>query len=360
MSCPFNLWRVAINGHDSVLPKSFRCRVKYDAIIFSHCEELEASNVARMVFSESVPISCGQCLSCRVARSKEWTTRIMIEAMQYPHNYFVTLTYDEAHVPRGDFMYSDGRVEEGQTNLCKSDVQAFMKRLLSNAQYRYKHQGIRRFICGEYGSQTDRAHYHIALFNMPDLSEELNVLRKRSGVTLYRSKLIEDSWKDKLGLSYGISSVGELNYTTASYIARYCVKKLTEPVKVTRELEEYIKTSELPYSIRQPEFILPSRNPGLARDYFEQHRDDIYTYDKLVMQMKDHKALALKPPKYFDYLFDLDSPDKMKKIKQARKDAALASEEYRKSISDLTYEEYQLVKERALERRLERAPRCEI
>lgn len=364
MACTYPLYRVDVTGRASLLPSFLKQRVKTfstgsSAIVFGNDEKLFAEHTAKSIFREVQIVPCSQCLSCRIARSKEWALRIMLEASLYPHNYFVTLTYNEESVPRGNFLYSDGRLEENQTNLRKSDVQAFLKRLLERCRQKYNHVGIRRFVCGEYGSLTDRAHYHMILFNMPDLSSELTFYRQRDGIKLYTSSSIDAAWRSKNGTSLGIHTVGEVNYMSAAYCARYCVKKLTEPTKVTRELSERIVDYE-DIGIRQPEFIMPSRAPGIARPFYDQHRDEIYEFDKLVFKIRENSSVMQKPPKYFDYLYDLEEPENMDEIKLSRKEAALASEEYRQAHSDLTREEYLQVKENILARRMEKLPRYEV
>lgn len=364
MACTYPLYRVDVTGRASLLPSFLKERVKTfstgsSAIVFGNGEKLFADHTAKSLFREVQLVPCSQCLSCRIARSKEWALRIMLEASLYPHNYFVTLTYNEASVPRGNFLYSDGRLEENQTNLRKSDVQGFLKRLLERCRQKYNHVGVRRFVCGEYGTLTDRCHYHMILFNMPDLSSELKLLRQRDGVKLYTSSSIDAAWRSKDGTSLGIHSVGEVTYQSAAYCARYCVKKLTEPTKITRELSEKISDFE-GVDIRQPEFIMPSRAPGVGRPFYDLHRDEIYEFDKLVFKVRENSSVMQKPPKYFDYLYDLEDPDSMDEIKLARKDAALASEEYRQAHSDLSREEYLRVKENVLARRIEKLPRYEV
>ena len=44
-------------------------------------------------------VKCGQCIGCRLERSRQWATRCMHEASLHDCNSFVTLTYDEAHAP---------------------------------------------------------------------------------------------------------------------------------------------------------------------------------------------------------------------------------------------------------------------
>ena len=46
-------------------------------------------------------IPCGQCIGCRIQQREDWTTRIELEARQWPKEqvWFITLTYDDDHVP---------------------------------------------------------------------------------------------------------------------------------------------------------------------------------------------------------------------------------------------------------------------
>ena len=84
-----------------------------------------------------IPIPCGSCLGCRLQRSKDWTIRLVHEAESYLGRcWFVTLTYDDAHLPFVD----------GEASLVKSAPSDFIKRLRT-----YTEKPFRFFSCGEYG-----------------------------------------------------------------------------------------------------------------------------------------------------------------------------------------------------------------
>jgi hypothetical protein len=61
-------------------------------------------------------LPCGQCVGCKLERSRQWAVRCMHEASLYENNCFVTLTLDDDHLP------SDGSLD-------KDIFQRFMKRL---------------------------------------------------------------------------------------------------------------------------------------------------------------------------------------------------------------------------------------
>ena len=97
--------------------------------------------------TETGYLPCGTCLGCKAARATSWAYRCMHEASLYDHNRFITLTYDDDHLP-----------PNGWLNL--RDVQLWMKRLRKAIPTK-----IRYFLTGEYGSNTGRPHYHALLFN---------------------------------------------------------------------------------------------------------------------------------------------------------------------------------------------------
>ena len=92
-------------------------------------------------------IPCRNCVGCRLEHSRQWAMRCTHEAQLHSDNCFITLTYDNAHLP-SDF------------SLDKKHFSDFMKR------YRKKFgPNIRYFHCGEYGSKFGRPHYHACIFN---------------------------------------------------------------------------------------------------------------------------------------------------------------------------------------------------
>lgn len=107
-----------------------------------------------------VTVPCGQCIGCRLDKSRDWAVRCLHEASLYQDNCFITLTYDDAHLdPLG--------------SLNKDDFVKFMKRL--RFQYGPK---IRFFHCGEYGTLLNRPHHHACIFNFDFYDKELLSIRQ--------------------------------------------------------------------------------------------------------------------------------------------------------------------------------------
>jgi hypothetical protein len=226
----------------------------------------------------SVSIPCGQCMQCRLNRCRQWAIRCVHEAMMWDHNQFVTLTYNQEHI---------SRCLNGSLN--KGDFVAFMKALRKECG-----NGIRFFHCGEYGDSGDRPHHHVCLFNLDLRDRTLWTIRQ--GVPLYRSATIEKCW------TYGFSSVGNVTWDSAAYVSRYVTKKITGPAA-----QEH-------YGGRIPEYCTMSRACGIGRPYVEAFGGDIYPRDEVVI-----KGLTLKPPKYYDYLYDKIDHDDLERIKLERR-----------------------------------------
>ena len=164
-----------------------------------------------------------------------------------------------------------------------------MKRLRKH----FKNDRIRYYACGEYGSKMDRPHYHACLFGVDFNDKELWSIR--DDVKLYRSNTLEKIW------TKGFSTIGDVNFQSAGYIARYCTKKITGD-----QAKHHYKGND-------PEWALMSRRPGIGRNWYEKYKGDCYPKDFMTLNGK-----KLKPPKYYDYLYDIEYPDKMEEIKTNR------------------------------------------
>ena len=119
-----------------------------------------------------VEIRCGQCVGCRLDRSREWAIRCVHEAALYDDNCFVTLTYNDENLP-------------DPPSLVVRDCQLFMKKL----RRRYEPKKIRFFLCGEYGEMNRRPHYHAILFNH-DFEDKVLWQNSSSGSPLYVSSYL--------------------------------------------------------------------------------------------------------------------------------------------------------------------------
>ena len=210
-----------------------------------------------------VVLPCGQCYACRIAKSREWASRCVMESKLHTENCFITLTYNDEHLP-------------SDLSLQKDDFTKFIKRLRKNTGDK-----IRYYACGEYGDLYQRPHFHACLFGYrPD---DLVLFSVRSGVNLYTSSTLEKAWQYR-----GFVTVGDVTYDSAAYVARYVLKKITGDL------------ADSHYNGRTPEYTVMSRRPGIASGFFEKYSEDIYSKDFIVLRDK----FKLKPPRYFDKIYD--------------------------------------------------------
>ena len=122
-------------------------------------------------------VPCGKCDNCLFTKRYSFVQRCMFET--YGHAfapYFVTLTYDNDHVPK---VY-DPATSHHVNTLSVRDVQLFMKRLRINLvrHPRFHSFTLRYVACGEYGKTTKRPHYHLIIwgFNTPNLTDYKEVV----------------------------------------------------------------------------------------------------------------------------------------------------------------------------------------
>lgn len=91
--------------------------VCYENRIPTPREQLRLERLAKHGIDLSVyPMPCGSCMGCRIVYSRDYALRGVCEAQLSDYNYFVTLTYDDDHVPISP---------SGKLTLRKSDVRAF-------------------------------------------------------------------------------------------------------------------------------------------------------------------------------------------------------------------------------------------
>lgn len=225
-------------------------------------------------------VACGQCIGCRLERSAQWATRCVHEASLHQVNSFVTLTYNDQHLPL------DGSVN-------KRHVQLFLKRLRKI----HAPAALRYFACGEYGDQLQRPHYHALLFGI-DFADKRQHSLGKSG-PLFVSDLLDETWR------MGHCFIGSVTSRSAGYVARYCLKKVNGPL------------ADAHYQGRSPEFLLMSRRPGLGSGWFERFKSDCYPSDFAVIDGRRRSV-----PRYYDKLLDRSEPEKLEIVKEARLRAA--------------------------------------
>ena len=165
----------------------------------------------------------------------------------------LNLTYNDAWLP-----------EHGQ--LFKEDLQRFFKRL-RKAGFKFRYVAS-----GEYGDQTKRPHFHIALFGVDFSDDRCPFGRAVGGDRTFTSDSVLKAWP------YGNHLIGTLNFESAAYIARYILKKIKglqqpEPLHIDDVTGEVV--------LPNPEFMLMSKGIGRSwfRDFF---MSDIFPHASVI------------------------------------------------------------------------------
>lgn len=160
-----------------------------------------------------IEVPCGKCLNCRIQKRTEWNTRLLHELESWDNALFVTLTYDNEHLP-------------DNKSLSKDDLQKFFKRLRKRLNKKIKY-----YASGEYGDINNRPHYHTLIF----------------GVGYEDIENIINSWNMCDWNSYRIKNgIGLVEADSINYVTGYISKKYSGEL----EYDTYTKSGrETPFSV---------------------------------------------------------------------------------------------------------------
>ena len=239
-------------------------------------------------------IPCSQCIGCRLERSRQWAIRCVHETQSHEFNSFITLTYSDENLPFGG-------------TLVKNHFQKFIKRLRGKIHYDYQDETLQYFMCGEYGDYFDRPHYHACLFgwDFPDKT----LWSTRDQIPLYTSELLQSLWP------HGHSTTGEVNFETAAYTARYCLKKITGKT-ADDHYTRYCPITNASHEI-EPEYATMSLHKPIGKTWFNEFNTDVYPSDEVII-----RGRQMQPPIYYDRLHELHDSKAMATIKSKRRRAA--------------------------------------
>lgn len=256
---------------------------------------VERGEIRRALF-----LSCGQCIGCRETRARHWAVRCMHEAQLHASNWFVTLTYSDENLSSLSLVYRH--------------FQLFMKRLVSRCG------PVRFFMCGEYGDESQRPHFHALLFGL-ELTDLVFYKETEKG-RLWTSPFLESVWQK------GFVVVGAVTMESASYVSRYVLKKRTGDM--AREHYEAVDGDTGEVVDREPEFCRMSLRPGIGASWFDRYGAEVFgpdgTLDRVVLEGKE-----MSPPKYYLKLLARKRAEDSEYVRWKREEAAGLSDEERSS-----------------------------
>lgn len=249
----------------------------------------------KLFYKAEFKLPCGQCINCRLERSRQWAVRCLHEAKLHDSNCFITLTYSDEFRPEGDQLHLP-------------HFQLFMKKL------RKKYgNGIRYFHCGEYTPINKYPHYHACIFGF-DFDDRVYFKTTKSGSKLYTSKKLEKLW------TFGYSSVGDVTFESAAYVARYICDKVTGKNAEKHYLDNmgFLDKDTGELIARVPEYTTMSRRPGIGSSFYDSLFSDIYPRDEVIIRGK-----SMQPPRYYDAKLKEADPGLFEIIKASRVENAL-------------------------------------
>jgi len=215
----------------------------------------------------------------------------MHEASYCKDSCFVTLTYDKKHLPAG-------------YNLCKRDLQLFLKDLRRQLEYHGLGRIRAYFACGEYGTEKGRPHYHVLLLGWKPTDMVFHHI-SYSGLPVYTSVFLQKIWKR------GYCPVGSATHKSAGYVARY-------------QKKDHNNDGD-----RLPSFVCSSRNIPLsngqegaigAQWVLDHHAQLRHGY----IPHPDNKEIKLRIPEYYFDLLQRWFPVEYEQLKQLRYDFAMS------------------------------------
>jgi len=212
--------------------------------------------------------------------------RCMHESQMHEENCFITLTYDDEHLPKDH-------------SLDVSHWQKFAKRL------RKKVGPFRFYHCGEYGDKTLRPHYHACLFGM-GFRDKKKFKKNKRGEWLFSSELLDKTWEQ------GFTTVGALTYESAEYVTRYILKNITGDMAE----DEYTRTDKESGKVFQvkPPYVTMSRGGrkkgagGIGASWLDKFHSDVYPSDEVVVSGR-----RFRPPRFYDEQLDGEVLEQLKR-----------------------------------------------
>nr|WAE43820.1 MAG: replication initiator protein [Microviridae sp.] len=251
-----------------------------------------------------VTVPCGQCIGCRLERSRQWAVRIMHESKKSTESYFLTLTYNDENL--------------GNNELNKQDIILFIKSYRQNLVEKSKKLNLKQstkfryYQCGEYGEKRGRRHHHMAIWKTEvDFSNFSRAGARGRAIAppliqdkvispyyqpnihkyaLYTSQELEALW------GKGSITIADLTFESAAYIARYIAKNHKETFKK-----------------EEPQYATMSRKPGIGYNHWEKYKNNIRAIDGVIT-----RGMVTKTPRYYDKLFEKHDPEELKTRKEKR------------------------------------------
>lgn len=305
-----------------VTDKYFTCSDKRKIVFHVHPRLHEELHHAGRVLQ----IPCGQCIGCRLEYSRQWANRCMLELPYHDQSWFVTLTYDDAHVPKTWTVDKEtGEALSPAMTLRSRDLQLFLKLLRRH----FPDDNIRFFGAGEYGTNSLRPHYHLIIFGL-HLQDLVPYKSSVLGYQYFNSDSLSRCWiNGSDGSSRGYAVVGAVSWDTCAYVARYILKK-----------QKGAAASLYADLGIEPEFSRMSRKPGIGAQYYHDH-PEVMRYDKINV-CTPSGGRSFSHPQFLRRMYEIDDPAGAFELSERRRLNATDNQSVKMSLTDLDY--YDLIR----------------
>lgn len=232
--------------------------------------------------------------------------RAVHEAQMYERNCFLTLTYNDEHLPAGRQLRLDDvvRFNKRLRKWCRSELRA------DASESEVLRSRVKIMYCGEYGPKDNRPHYHLIVFNADFGDKKLWTIR--NGHKLYVSETLSSLWSDKKGEPIGYSSIGNVTFESAAYVARYSMKKIKGKDGKDFTRVNFDEGSKKWYPV-PGEFAHFSN--GIGKTWFQKYSSDVFPDDFVVVRGNQKCGV----PRYYDKLLEREDPLGFEQIKNRRR-----------------------------------------
>lgn len=275
-------------------------------------------------FYDLLMISCGQCLQCRLQKSRQRAIMCVCENLEHDTSCFITLTFGYyqtykyyRYEKKLSHYISQKKAHFHEWSLETETFQKFMKRLrfwyynyqlsqhlisIGRSSLALNRDGsiknhirlprllrpflllgfepkkIRVMHCGEYGDKKGRPHHHAILFGI-DFPDKKEIFE--DGKRYFISDILTKLWP------FGIHRIGDCSYNSCAYVSRYITKKVNG------------NNQELYYNGRKPEYVTYSTKPILGFNYFIKNYKEFCNTNELSVCPVGSSVLKCPLPKSY-------------------------------------------------------------
>lgn len=221
---------------------------------------------------------CGKCQPCLADRSSQWATRMANHSSMFPVSSFITLTYDDEHLPY-------------PPSLEPRHLELLWKVLRGSAAFSY-------YACGEYGEKRQRPHYHAILFGY--WPADARLWKETSAGQLFSSSHLTQKW------GRGFTSVSPVSMATMVYVAKYVLKAKEDFRWVDPETGEV-------FNLVSP-FSRMSRRPAIGSAWVQAFGEsDAFRHDNVVIA-----GSVRRMPRYYERKLREKSEQRFRALKRVR------------------------------------------